>query len=519
MDVAAILESKAKIHPAKPAFIFQDQTITFCQLRDISFQLADSLRDLGIKKGDKVAIYLPNWPEYVYSYLAIWCCGATAVPLDFMLTEDEIASSITHSESKLLITKSKPAVSLTHLKESCSTLKEIILCHEIIDGFLSFEELLAKGAIKHPDIKIQDKDYAIIFYTSGTTGKPKGVLVNYLQLGAPPKAMEIFVDFTEKDITLCAVPFSHLGGLVYIQNNIYYGITVVLMERFIPLEFLKNIQKYTVTCFWIVPSMYYAILQLKEFESLDLSSLRWIVTFGASSSPDALRRFHQYCPQAHLLNGWGLTETNAPTTVIPMGSTKIESVGRPALWIEVKIFDAEGGSASCAEGASALGRGGDGDDKEIPQGEIGEIVVRGWVVTDGYYKDPQATTEAIRNGWFHTGDLGRFDEEGDLYIVGRKKEMIKVAGEIVFEPEVESAIHKHEAVAEVAVVGVSDKLRGEVPKAFVVLKEGSKVSEEELRYFCRQHLAHFKVPHYFEFRSSLPKTGPQKIDKEKLRKD
>jgi acyl-CoA synthetase (AMP-forming)/AMP-acid ligase II len=309
--------------------------------------------------------------------------------------------------------------------------------------------------------------------------------------------MEFFVDLTEKDIVLCAVPFSHLGGLVYIQDCITFGFTIVLMERFIPLEFLKNIQKYRVTCFWIVPSMYYAFLQLKEFESLDLSSLRWIVSFGASSAPDALRRFHQYCPQAHFLNGWGLTETNAPTVVLPMGSHKIESIGRPAPWIEVKIFD--------------------DNDKELPCDEVGEIVVRGWVVTDGYYKDPEATRQAIRNGWFHTGDLGRFDEEGDLYIVGRKKEMIKVGGEIVFEPEIEAAIHKHEYVSEAAVIGVADKLRGEVPQAFVVLKEDCKLSQEDLRYFLRQYIAHYKIPHYFIFMSSLPKTRAGKIDKEKLR--
>jgi acyl-CoA synthetase (AMP-forming)/AMP-acid ligase II len=231
---------------------------------------------------------------------------------------------------------------------------------------------------------------------------------------------------------------------------------------------------------------------------LDLSSLRWIVSFGASSSPDALRRFHQYCPKAMFFNGWGLTETNAPTTVIPKGSKKIESVGRPAPWIEVKIFD---------EG-----------DKEVPQGKIGEIVVRGWVVTDGYYKDPEATAQALRNGWFHTGDLGRFDEEGDLYIVGRIKEMIKVGGEIVFEPEIENAIYKHPDVAEVAAIGIPDKLRGEVPKAFVVLKEGSTLSHDDLRYFLREHLAHFKIPHYFEFLGSLPKTRTGKTNKESLRK-
>jgi len=269
------------------------------------------------------------------------------------------------------------------------------------------------------------------------------------------------------------------------------------MERFIPLEFLRNVLTYKVNFFWIVPSMYYALLQLKEFETFNLSSLRWIVTFGASSSADALRRFHQFCPKAHLLNGWGMTETNAPTSVLRMGSHNIESVGRPAPGIEIKIFD--------------------DSDLEVKIGEVGEVVVCGWVVTDGYYKDSKLTAETLRNGWFHTGDLGKFDTEGDLYIVGRKKEMIKVGGEIVFEPEVEAAIQKHSDIAECAVVGAVDKLRGEVPKAFVVLKEGKALSEEDLRFFLKQHLAHFKVPHYFEFKDALPKNRTGKIDKEKLR--
>ena len=193
-----------------------------------------------------------------------------------------------------------------------------------------------------------------------------------------------------------------------------------------------------------------------------------------------------------------MTETNAPTCVIPIGSKKVESVGRPPPWIEVKVFDENG--------------------QESSYGQVGEIVVRGWVVTDGYYKDPEATALAIRNGWFYTGDLGRIDSEGYLYIVGRKKEMIKVGGEIVFEPEVEAAIHKHHDIVEVAVVGLPDKLRGEIPKAFVVLKADSDLKEEELRYFCREHLAHFKIPHYFAFVKDLPKNRAGKIDKEKLRK-
>lgn len=497
MNVIKLLEEKAQKYPDKPAIIFKGQSITFSRLRDYSFRLADSLKGLGVNKGDKVAIYLHNSPEYIYSYLAVWCLGGTCVPLDFMLTEDELVSCLCHSEAATLIAKPRANISFARVKELCPSLKKIIVCHEKMEEALSFEELLGKGENRIPEAEIQDKDYAIIFYTSGTTGRPKGVLINYLQLEAPPKAMTRFVDFNERDIILCALPFSHLGGLIYLENSITYGLTLVLMERFIPLEFLKNIERYRVSCFWLVPSMYYALLQLKEFESHDLSSVRWMVIFGAPSSPDALRRFCQYCPKAHLLNGWGLTETNAPTCVIPLGSKKLESVGKPPPWIEVKIFD--------------------DNDKEVPAGEAGEIAVKGWVVTDGYYKDPEATAAAIRNGWFYTGDLGRFDSEGFLYIVGRKKEMIKVGGEIVFEPEIEAAIHKHADVAEVAAIGVPDKLRGEVPKVFVALKQGSSLKEEDLRYFLRRHLAHFKIPHHFQFISELPKNRAGKIDKEKLR--
>ncbi|MFA5092785.1 MAG: class I adenylate-forming enzyme family protein [Candidatus Omnitrophota bacterium] len=500
MKVINVLENCAKEYANKPAIIFRQDEISFSQLKDKVFSFAQSLIKLGVKPQDKVAIYLPNWPEYVISYLAIWSVGACSVPLDFMLTEEEIVSCLDHSETKLLITKHKANISFANLKARLPSLKNIISCQSEDSLSLSYEKLLAEGSSSAPQVKINEKDYAIIFYTSGTTGKPKGVLINYAQLDAPPKSMAFFVnsDLSAKDTALCALPFSHLGGLIYIQNMISFGLKVVLMERFSPLEFLKNVQNYKINFFWIVPSMYYALLQLKEFETFDLSSLRWIVTFGASNSPDALRRFHQFCPKASLLNGWGLTETNAPTVVLPMGSKNVESVGRPAPWIEVKIFS--------------------GTDQELPCGEVGEVVVKSWVVTDGYFKDAKLTKETLRGGWFHTGDLGKFDQDGYLYIVGRKKEMIKVGGEIVFEPEVEASLQKHPDIAEAAVVGVADKLRGEVPKAFLVIKEGKQLSEEDLRYFLRQNLANFKIPHYFEFCTSLPKNRTGKIDKEQLRK-
>jgi acyl-CoA synthetase (AMP-forming)/AMP-acid ligase II len=500
MDVVKVLENCAKTYATKPAVIFRQEELSFSQLKDKVFALAQALLELGVVAGDKVAIYLPSWPEYIISYLAIWSAGAQAVPLDFMLTEDEIVSCLAHCEAKILITKHKATLSFVSLKEKLPLLENIISCQSHEAGALSFEDLLAQSLSLPPLFKANDDDCAIIFYTSGTTGKPKGVLISYAQLDAPPKSMAFFVnsDLAPADTALCALPFSHLGGLIYIQNTITFGLTLVLMERFIPLEFLKNVQSYKVNFFWIVPSMYYALLQLKEFETFNLSSLRWIVTFGASSSPEALRRFHQFCPQAQLLNGWGLTETNAPTVVLPMGSDKIESVGRPAPWIQVKIFS--------------------DTEQELPAGVIGEVVVKSWVVSAGYFKDEPLTRSTIRDGWFHTGDLGKFDTEGFLYIVGRKKEMIKVGGEIVFEPEVEASLQKHPDIAEAAVIGVADKLRGEVPKAFVVVKEGKSIASEDLRYFLRQHLAHFKIPHYFEFCPALPKNRVGKIDKEQLRK-
>ena len=499
MDAVNILKQRAKEYGDKPAVIFGQEQISFVELKNKVFFLAQSLLKLGVKRGDKVAIYLPNWPEYIYSYLAIWCIGACSVPLDFMLTEEEVISCLSHAEARILITKHKANISFLRLKSSLPSLEHIISCRLVKEEALSFEELLKAGEKNLPRIEIKEKDYAIIFYTSGTTGKPKGVLINYLQLDAPPKSMAFFVnaDLNSKDVTLCALPFSHLGGLIYIQNTLTFGLTLVLMERFMPLDFLRNVQNYKVNFFWIVPSMYYALLQLKEFETFDLSSLRWIVTFGASNSPDALRRFHEFCPKASLLNGWGLTETNAPTVVLPMGSKNIESVGRPAPWIEVKVFNDQA--------------------QELKANEVGEVAVKSWVVTDGYLKNEELTRQTIRNGWFYTGDLGKFDAAGFLYIVGRKKEMIKVGGEIVFEPEVEAVLLRHPDIAEAAVIGVADKLRGELPKAFLVLKEGKNISDDDLRYFLRQHLAHFKIQHYFDFCAELTKNRTGKIDKEILR--
>ncbi len=496
MNVRTVLESTVKRLPGKLAFVFHEKKITFSDLAADTLRLANIFQDLGIKKGDKVVLYHPNSLDLVYGYLACFYLGAVAVPLDYMLKEDELTSCIGHSEAKLVFARSKPDVSLTKICQSLLKKVQLLSCDE---G--SFDALFKSTKTTLAPIEINDSDPALIMYTSGTTGAPKGILLNYRHLDGSPEAMKHFVDLTENDIKLAAIPLTHIGGFIYLQNCICFGITVVLMDRFNPFEFLQNIQKYKITCFHIVPPMYTAMLTVKGIDQFDLSSLRWVVVFGAPSSPEILERFHKYCPNAQLLNGWGMTETCPPNTVTPLcrpGPTVI-SVGKPSPISKIKIIDDK--------------------DKEVPIGEIGEIVISGWIIMEEYYKDPKATAEVKRNGWLHTGDLGRFDQEGFLYIVGRKKEMIKVAGQIVYAPEVEAALYKHEAVSEAAVIGVPDKMRGETVKAFVVLKDGSNISAEDIKFFAKDHLAKFKVPDVVELRSSLPKNRTGKIDKVLLQQE
>jgi acyl-CoA synthetase (AMP-forming)/AMP-acid ligase II len=445
---------------------------------------------------------MPNNPEYMYSFLGVFLLHGVSVPLDFMLTEEEIINFLNHSETRILIAQEKKGVDLDTVKSRCPGLQKIVLLGaEEREGFIAWNSFLAapsSAALKNETV---EDDPCAIFYTSGSTGHPKGVLLTYRHLDYPVKCLDHFLHPHERDILLCAgVPFSHIGGLDYMLLSLHFGQTLVLMERFQPLEFLKSIEKYRATIFCIVPSMYVAILSLKEYNKFDLASLRYAVVFGAPSSPVLLKRFHEACPNAFLMNGWGMTETSAPSCFLPTGTdTKaVENAGRFPPEMQAKIVDDEG---------NALG----------PE-EEGELWVKGPGVMAGYYKEPVLTRSVVtRDGWLKTGDIATYDKENRFYIVGRKKDMIKVAGEIVFSSEVEEVIQRHPKVKEAAVIGVPDKMRGEVPKALLVVTEGETLTEEELRYFLRGHLAHFKIPHHFEFCASLPKNRVGKIDKEKLK--
>jgi long-chain acyl-CoA synthetase len=499
MNVKDILLKNSKNCPDKCAIYFEDNSISYLELKDSSFKVANHLLKLGVKKSDKVATYLSNTPETIFALLGTFSIGASVVPLDFMLTQEEIINFLNHSQAKILITQPKKNVDLAGIKNSCLNLEKIIICKEKQEGFVWWDEILNKQTTDEPQVKIEEDDLSSIFYTSGSTGHPKGVMLNYRHLDNPVKVIGGYLGVGAKDIFLCGgVPFSHIGGLDYILMMLYFTSTLVLLERFHPLEFLKSLDKYKVTIFCIVPAMYVAILSLKGYDIFDLSSLRYAVVFGAPSSPVLLKKFHKICPNAIALNGWGMTETAAPNTYSPADDEKISSIGKFGLWMEAKIVDE--------------------DEKQLGPNSQGELWVRGEAIMQGYYKEPGLTREVLTDdGWLKTGDIVRLDTDGLYYIVGRKKDMIKVAGEIVFPAEVEEKIQRHPKIKEVAIIGVPDKLRGEVPKAFITTKENENLVIEELREFLKEHLAHFKIPHYFELVESLPKNRTGKIDKTKLK--
>ncbi|UCC95868.1 MAG: AMP-binding protein [Candidatus Omnitrophota bacterium] len=498
MNVKELLKEQARYHPNKTAIIFEDTHTSFTQLRDSSFRFANYLIDSGIGKGDKIALFLPNILEAVFAQLGALSMGAVLVPLDFMLTEEEIVNFINHSESKILVIQPKKEVSVENVKTRCPTLERIVVCKESGENLVSLSQIMDRSSSSEPSLDITHLDISSLFYTSGSTGHPKGVVLTYKHLENPPKTLDYFLKGSTDDIYLCGgVPFSHIAGLDFILMMIYFGSTLVLMERFQPLEFIRNIERYRVTIFCIVPAMFVAILSLKEYDKFDFSSLRYAVVFGAPSSPMLLKRFHKAYPGATMLNGWGMTETAAPNTYSPPDESKISSIGPFGFNMEAKIVNEQG----CC----------------VARGQRGELWVRGEPVMVGYYKEDALTKEVLtEDRWLKTGDIAILDENGLFYIVGRKKDMIKVAGEIVFSPEVEEKIYRHPKVKEVAVIGVPDALRGEVPKAFIVADQTQTLGVEELEQFLKEHLAHFKIPHHFEFLPNLPKNRTGKIDKTKL---
>ncbi len=490
MNVCKILRQNAERLTSRPALIGQEGTVSFEDLYMKSLRLANSLAALGIGRGDRVAIMLQNGCDYAICYLALFILRAVAVPLDLGI-KDELRSYLQHSDAKCLIAEKPMDLDFSELLGKGEALERIIYRHE------QLADLIAKGSCDPIEVEISDLDPSIIFYTSGTTGRPKGVLWNYRHLTAPGKILSHMGIFKPEDTIISAIPFSHSAGLCYILCCLCFTSTVVIMDRFNPIRFLSLVQKHKVNCFFTVPAILEAILAVKSSKDMILPIVRWVAAFGSMSSPLLADRLQKLFANAVILEGYGLTETAPPTVLPALDDVRKGSVGRAPPWVEMRIVDEQ--------------------DRPVPAGVVGEVAIRSWVVMVGYYRDPEMTATVMRNGWFHTGDMGKVDEDGYLFLAGRKKEMVIVGGLNVYPEEVEAVLVQHPSVREVAVIGVQDPLRGEKLKAVVVLKEGQSADREELISFCQRHLPPFKTPRIVEFADSLPKLASGKVARRALK--
>ena len=497
MDVGEVLRSAAQKQPDKAAVIFGRRNISYGNLHDMVNRLSCTLVQKGVKKGDAVILMLHNTWEFVVSYFSIARIGAVTVPIDVRLKGEELAAIIADSGARFLIVHHGLFETSEEIFSNYVSRDRMVFVDE--KGLTGDFEALIRDETLSGDtrVPVSDADEAVYYYTSGTTGKPKGVVLTFGNLDSFQEGITPYA--TKDDIVGYVLPMSHVSGTLVCNEILFRGSTLCIFDNLRPDKIVHTMQDQKVSWFFSVPPIFEAMLRVPHIETYNLSSLRWIAMMGTSVPIPLMEKFHQQFPATAVIQGYGLTETNGPFTLVPLAAaeTRKGSVGTPIPRAEVKVIDNEG--------------------KELPCGEAGEILVRGPMVMKCYHNDPYGTREKIKNGWLNTGDIGRFDEDGFLYHLGRKDDMMIVGGLNVFPAEIENVLKQHPLIHEVAAVGVSDKDRGEVIKAAVVLADGAVVPEKEIISFCRQRLASYKVPRIVEFRKSLPRTTTGKIARRLLK--
>jgi long-chain acyl-CoA synthetase len=517
LTLASVLEHRAHLTPDRPAVTYRGTHCTYGQLNAQASQIAAGLAGLGIAPGDHIALTCPNVPWFLLAYFGILKAGAVVVPLNVMLKPREIAYHLKDSEAKVMFAfEGTPELPLAQMARAacdqadCKTL--IVMTADPsapspVLPSLSIAQLM-HGQSSHLETRRRrPHDTAVILYTSGTTGHPKGAeLTHENMLLNAVATFDMLQPATRgglsQDTALITLPLFHSTAQTCQMNSgLYGGLRLVLMPRFEPAEVLETMQRETVS-FWIgVPTMYWALLEHVAATGFDTSTvadhLRVCVSGGAPMPVDVLRRFESTFG-VRILEGYGLSETSPVVCFNQIERpSKPGTVGLPIFGVDVRCVDDEG--------------------RPVPTGQRGEVVVRGPNVMKGYYNRPDATLDVMRNGWFHTGDIGTLDEDGYLSIVDRKKDMILRGGYNVYPRELEEVIMTHPAVSLVAVVGVPDERLGEEVKAFVVRKPGATVSEPDLLEWFREQFAAYKYPRSVEFRDSLPVGATGKILKRELR--
>jgi long-chain acyl-CoA synthetase len=491
MNIKQMLEITASEVPQKTAIVLGSQRVSYRELDETSNRIANTLIRLGIKKGDHVAILMSCTPEWVINYFGVVKAGAMAVPFDIRIKAPELESLLRDSDSKMLITEERFSPTLSSVLPNIPLLKQVI---EIDTD--SYNGMVASSSPISPSVDIKDDDETIIVYTSGVLGKQKGIVHIHAALMSVLLELVPGLELKRDDVVLGMVPFYYLLGLtMVVLMPLIQGSTMVILPHFSSKNVLESVEREKATMLVGVPASYNALARADEetLKSYNLSSLRVAFSAGAKSSVQFMEMLENRFGLA-VCEVYGLTECLA-VSFGAIHDHKLGTAGRPLC--ELKVLDYNG--------------------KEVPRGKIGEAVVRAPWVVKGYYKAPDLTAQVIKDGWFHTGDLVRVDEDGYLEYIEKKSSIIVTSGGVKIPPmEVEDVLLGHPAVAEAAYVGVIDEYKGQIPTAFVVLKEGQSATVEEIRNFCRQSLADFKLPKQIQFMDSIPKTGSGQIDRRRL---
>jgi long-chain acyl-CoA synthetase len=497
LNLGTILQSAASERPDKTAILLDERRVSYAELKRAACGVAASLRARGIEPGDRVALLVPNVPEFTIAYFGILYAGASVVPINVLAAAPEVAYFLGDSSAKLLIVH--PLFEAPGKQGAAQQGVPVVVAGGG-GGADSLEQMAAANPVDGPQPTAPD-DTAVILYTSGTTGKPKGAELTHSNLLLNcalvlPKLMG--PEAGEDHVALATLPLFHSFGQTCVQNaSIALGGTFSLVARFDPAKAFEVMQRDRVTFFAGVPTMYFALLHHEAGESYDLSSLRYALTGGAPMPVEVMNAFEKKF-ELRIQEGFGLSETSPVASFGVLDKpSKPGSIGYPVWGVEMCIVDA--------------------DDKALPDGERGEICIRGHNVMKGYLGRPEATQEALKGGWFHSGDIGLRDEDGCYWIVDRKKDMILRGGFNVYPREVEEVLYAHEAVVEAAVIGVPHESHGEEVKAVVALSPDKRASEAEIIAFCKQHLAAYKYPRSVEFVETLPKGPTGKILKRALR--
>ncbi len=504
-NLGELLSLGAKGHPHRTAIVFGQKKIKYRALDELTDHIACGLISLGIKQGEKIALFLDNCPEFVVSYFAVLKAGFVVVPINYMFKIEEAKFILQDSEAAAIITARAYLDMTEELRLRVDSLKYIITTSKVKEGILDFNRIQNYDTEILNGVSVDPASLAVILYTSGTTGFPKGAMLTHYNLISNAMDSAAAIKVTHKDAFICILPLFHsFAATVCMNLPLLIGAKMVIMKSVRPFKrIIRSIRKNRVSVFVGVPSIYNILKDIKlprifRNPLIKLFNPLKLCISGAAALPaDTFYAFEKKF-RIPLLEGYGLTEASPVVTLNPLkAARKAGSIGISlSKNIELKVVDDKNNA--------------------LPPEEIGELLVKGPGVMQGYFKDPGATAETLKDSWLYTGDMAKFDREGYVYIVGRKKEMVNVRGLNVYPREIEEVLYQNPKVKEAAVIGIADRHKGEVPKAFVVLKEGEAATEHEIIQYLRQKLASYKIPKHVEFRPSLPKNTIGKILKRVL---